>query len=102
MVLALVALSPELLATLTTLAAPVRATRRARPDLVRQTVLALCEGRFLGPRVLAALLGRRDMEGADLRKRILNPLVQEGLLLRAYPRPSDPRQAYIRAPRKPA
>jgi hypothetical protein len=44
---------------------------------------------------LASLLNRRDQGGSDLRKRILNPLVQEGRLLRAYPNANDPRQAYL-------
>lgn len=66
---------------------------------MREVVLQLCEGRFIGLRALAALLGRRDTDGSDLRKRILNPLVQEGRLQRAYPRPNDPRQAYRTAPK---
>ena len=93
------ALAPEALARLQLTALPVSSRRRAAPDQVRAAVLALCEGRYMGLRVLAALLGRRDQNGTDLRKRILNPLVQQGLLLRAYPRPNDPRQAYRRAPK---
>jgi predicted HTH transcriptional regulator len=88
------------IATLRRIAEPVSRRRRANPELVKQTVLALCEDRYLGLRVLTDLLGRRDREGSDLRKRILNPLVAEGVLLRAYPRPNDPRQAYMRAPDK--
>jgi len=76
-------------------AAPVSERLRASPELVRQTVLALCAGRYLGLRVLADLLKRRDRDGKDLRTRILNPLVAEGALLRAYPKANDPRQAYI-------
>ena len=95
---ALSALTPEALARLQQVAQPVSSRRRAVPDQVRAVVLALCDGQFMGLRVLAALLGRRDQNGSDLRKRILNPLVQQGLLLRAYPRPNDPRQAYRRAP----
>ena len=76
-------------------AAPVSDRLRASPELVRHTVLALCTGRYLGLRVLADLLKRRDRDGKDLRTRILNPLVAEGALLRAYPKTNDPRQAYI-------
>jgi len=76
-------------------AAPVSERLRASPELVRNTVLALCTGRYLGLRVLANLLNRRDRDGKDLRTRILNPLVAEGALLRAYPKANDPRQAYI-------
>ena len=97
--LALGTLTPQLLAALQQIALPVSSRRRAPPELARATVLRLCEGRYIGLRVLAALLGRRDQDGADLRKRILNPLVQEGLLLRAFPRPNDPRQAYMSAPK---
>lgn len=91
-------LSPDQLTLLRHLAEPVSGLQRAKPELVKKTVLALCEGRYLGLRVLAELLSRRDRDGADLRKRILNPLVKDGLLLRAYPRPNDPRQAYRSAP----
>lgn len=79
-------------------AAPVSDRLRASPELVRHTVLALCAGRYLGLRVLADLLKRRDRDGKDLRTRILNPLVAEGALLRAYPKANDPRQAYITSP----
>ena len=81
-------------------AAPVSDRLRANPELVRQTVLALCDGRYLGLRVLADLLKRRDRDGKDLRTRILNPLVDEGVLLRAFPKTNDPRQAYISSPVK--
>jgi len=76
------------------IAKPVSSRQRASPELVQQTVLALCTGRFIGLRVLAELLHRRDRDGADLRQRILNPLVAKGALKRAYPRANDPRQAY--------
>lgn len=84
---------PDDLARLRDLAAPVAQRKRATPALVQQTVLALCCGRYLGLRVLAQLLGRNP-DGMDLRKRILNPLVANQSLLRAYPNPNDPRQAY--------
>ena len=86
-------LAPDELARLRVLAAPVAEKERAIPELVQQTVLALCHGRYLGLRVLAQLLGRNP-DGVDLRKRILNPLVANKSLLRAYPNPNDPRQAY--------
>ena len=74
-------------------AAPVSERARANPQQVRQTVLALCDGRYLGLRVLADLLNRRD--DSDLRTRILKPLLTEGALLPAYPKANDPRQAYM-------
>jgi predicted HTH transcriptional regulator len=84
---------PDELTRLRVLAAPVAERERANPELVQQTVLDLCRGRYLGLRVLAQLLGRNP-DGVDLRKRILNPLVTNKTLLRAYPNPNDPRQAY--------
>ena len=81
------------LARLRALAEPVAERGRASPELVQQTVLALCADRYLGLRALAQLLGRNP-DGVDLRKRILNPLVARKQLHRAYPNPNDPRQAY--------
>jgi ATP-dependent DNA helicase RecG len=89
-------IAPEELTRLKILAAPVAERERATPELVQQTVLALCNRRYLGLRVLAQLLGRNP-DGVDLRKRILNPLVLNKSLLRAYPNPNDPRQAYTAA-----
>ena len=86
-------ITPEELALLHELAAPVAVRGRATPELVQETVLRLCNGRYLGLRVLAELLGR-NADGVDLRKRILNPLVISKALQRAYPNPNDPRQAY--------
>ncbi|MEJ7807544.1 MAG: RNA-binding domain-containing protein [Telluria sp.] len=91
-------LSEADIAILRQTAAPVSERLRADPELVRQVVLALCDGRYLGLRVLADLLNRRDRDGRDLRTRILNPLVAQGALQRAYPKANDPRQAYIRRP----
>lgn len=91
-------LSEAEIALLRQRAAPVSERLRAHPELVRQTVLALCAGRYLGLRVLADLLKRRDRDGKDLRTRILNPLVAEGALLRAYPKVNNPRQVYIASP----
>lgn len=51
-------LPPELQSKLLELAAPVRIKRRASPALLQQTILALCEKRYLGRRVLAHLLNR--------------------------------------------
>ena len=81
------------------LAKPVSSRQRATPELVQQTVLTLCSGRYLGLRVLSELLKRHNQEGGDLRRRILNPLVAQGALRRAYPQANDPRQAYITVPK---
>lgn len=79
---------------LESLAQPVSSRQRADPELMREVVLQLCTGRYLGVRVLAHLLNR---DQSDLVRRVLTPLVNEGRLRRAYPRPNDPRQAYIMA-----
>jgi predicted HTH transcriptional regulator len=86
------------LAHLQQVAKPVNDAKRSAPELVKQTVLALCAGRYLGLRVLSELLKRRDRDGKDLRTRILNPLVEQGALLRAFPKANDPRQGYIANP----
>lgn len=83
---------------LTVLAQPVSSRKRIDPALLQSTILALCEGRFLGPRVLAQLLNR---DIGDLRKRTLTPMVHQGLLRLAYSAPNAPRQAYTSATKPP-
>ena len=63
--------------------------------VLRATLLALCDGRYLGLRVLARVL---DRDPDDLRKRTLSVMVREGLLVAAYRTVKDPRQAYRAAP----
>ena len=82
----------ELQQLLETLAAP--AGKYAKPAVLRSCILQLCQGRFLGLRVLAHVLQRSP---DDLRKRTLKPLVAQGALLTAYQSLSDPRQAYSAA-----
>jgi predicted HTH transcriptional regulator len=77
--------------TLRELAQSVRERERVSPEMMRPVVLSLCSGCYIGLRLLSELLNR---DSDDLRKRILNPLVKEGLLRRAFRRPNDPRQAY--------
>ena len=91
-------LSAEELALLVELAKPVSSRQRATPELVQKTVLTLCSSRYLGLRVLSELLKRHNQEGGDMRRRILNPLVAQGALRRAYPQANDPRQAYTTVP----
>ncbi len=73
------------------IAQPVSTRKRVAPELLRTTILALCNGQYLGRRVLAQLLNRHP---DDLLKRFLNPLVDQQLLKSAFPSSSDPRQAY--------
>ncbi|GHU21024.1 hypothetical protein FACS189475_10220 [Betaproteobacteria bacterium] len=77
---------------LSELARPVSEHARVEPSILRETILALCTGRYLGLRVLAHVL-KHDSD--DLRKRTLKPLIVEGALSTAYPSLKDPRQAYI-------
>lgn len=84
-------LSPAELSELEAISATIRNKGRASPEVMRDTVLHLCKGRFLGLRILAKLLAR---DAADLRRRVLNPLVKDNSLQRSFPRPNDPRQAY--------
>ena len=73
------------------LAQPVSERKRVAPMLLQTTIVNLCQGRYLGRRVLAHLLKRNP---DDLLKRMLNPLVEKGRLKMAFPSSSDPRQAY--------
>lgn len=83
-------------ASLRQTASPVSQRERVKPEIMREVVITLCAGRFLGLRLLAELLNRKDFD--SLRERVLNLLVQQGLLRRAFPRPNDPRQAYTSSP----
>lgn len=85
---------PSVQDELQVLAAPVALSKHARAQVLRDTILALCIGRFLGLRVLAHVL-QRDPD--DLRKRTLTPLIQEGALRTAFSSARDPRQAYTTA-----
>ena len=78
----------ELLAT----AHDVARQGKCAKEIVEQTVLELCEGAFLTLGVLAKLLDRSE---EYLRKYVLNPMVADKRLSRAFPsKPNDPRQAY--------
>jgi predicted HTH transcriptional regulator len=82
---------PEEMAQLEFIAKPVSSRKRVSPDITRGVVLQLCTSRYLGVHVLAHLLHK---DPNDLVRRFLTPLVSEGALRRAFPRPNDPRQAY--------
>ncbi len=85
-------LDEALRAQLQKVAYSVSSQRKCGKNLVKDVVLQLCKDRFLTLAVLGDLLSRSD---EYLRKEILNPLVAEKLLERAFPsRPNDPRQAY--------
>ena len=84
-------LSHDLQRELTLMAQPVSTRSRVLSSVLHETILAMCQGRYLGRRVLAQLLNRNP---DDLLKRTLKPLVQQRRLKTAYPYSSDPRQAY--------
>lgn len=85
-------LPQELQSKLLELASPVRTKRRTSPAVLQQTILALCEKRYLGRRVLAYVLKRN---ADDLLKRTLTPMVAAKVLVPAFASASDPRQAYM-------
>ncbi len=88
------ALLPELQTMLVEMALPVSKRTRVPPSVLQETVLRLCDGRYLGLRVLAKVL-QRDPD--DLRKRALIPMVRAGTLKTAFAALNDPRQAYAAA-----
>lgn len=74
-------------------AAAVAGRERVAPDVMRRTILTLCEGRFLSAEDLGELLHRHPN---GLRQRFLTPLVAEGKLRLRHPGSSNrPDQAYI-------
>lgn len=85
------ALPPEVAAA----AARVADRTRAPVEIVRQTILTLCHGRFLSAEDLGRLLRRHP---SGLRQRFLTPMVAEGLLVLRYPGAANrPDQAYTAA-----
>jgi ATP-dependent DNA helicase RecG len=83
---------PVLWAHLEQIAAPVAGTARAKKVVVRQTILDLCNQRFIGLADLADLLGRSPV---SLRNEYLSPMVKEGILVHRFPaEPNHPQQAY--------
>jgi hypothetical protein len=89
---ALDGLDPDLRGQLEAIAAKVKGHGKVAPATSREVVAELCRARFLTIRVLSSLLNRDE---DYLRQRILNPMVQERVLERAFPQaPNDPRQAY--------
>jgi ATP-dependent DNA helicase RecG len=81
----------NLQAELRAIASPIASRGKVSTTMLREAILALCDGKYLGLRVLAHALER---DSDDLRKRTLMPMVKEGVLRSAYPTARDPRQAY--------
>jgi ATP-dependent DNA helicase RecG len=74
------------------LASRISAKARPRKEEINQAIIALCNGRYLSFRELAALLGRADAE--KFRDRYVVPMVAARLLERRYISPAHPNQAY--------
>ena len=87
-------LPASLQAELRRLGEPVSRRGKVSAPLLRDTILALCQGRYLGLRVLAQAL---DRDSDDLRKRALMPMLQEGSLQPAFSAANSPKQAYTSA-----
>ena len=70
-------------------------TQRMPPSAMRNIVIDICQDHYLTIKVIAELLGRGEKYLRDI---IINPMVEEGLIKRAFPHtPNDPRQAYTMA-----
>lgn len=89
-------LEESLLGEMKAVAAQIGGRAKVPQETMRSLVCSLCHRRFLTIKVLARLLDRQE---DYLRQRVLNPLVEEGALVRAFPTtPNDPRQAYTSVP----
>jgi hypothetical protein len=74
------------------LAQPVASKGRVGEDVVRSTILRVCEGHFLTLEQLGRLLDRNT---TALRFRFVKPLLSQGALRYRYPEsPNRPDQAY--------
>ncbi|MCK4440969.1 MAG: hypothetical protein KAU90_03125, partial [Sulfurovaceae bacterium] len=74
------------------IASPVLKSKRYSKDKLKIIVKELCEKKYLTLSVLAELLNRSE---DYIRKDVLNPMVDNQELIRAFPHtPNDPRQAY--------
>lgn len=75
------------------IAEKVRTRQRAKRELVRETILALCAQEYLNLQQLATLLGRSSAK--KLQEDYLSPLARSGLLRLRFPdTPNHPQQAY--------
>ena len=75
------------------MALPVSSKGKAKPEVVRSTLLELCSGRFLTLNELATLVNRSTV---DLRLRFIKPMVDDDKLLerRYLQQPNHEQQAY--------
>jgi ATP-dependent DNA helicase RecG len=77
---------------LLSMAEPVRSTGKTSAAVVRNTILALCRGRYLSLLDLSRLLNRRV---ESIRDSYVSPMTKEGLMEQRYPeKPNHRDQAY--------
>lgn len=85
-------LDSTLFTDLKVIASRTAGSGKVAQELMRNIIQELCAERFLTIKVLSKLLNRDE---DYLRQRLLNPMVEDGTLARAFPQtPNDPRQAY--------
>ena len=75
------------------IAIPVSSKKRiTNKEILKKTIRDLCEDKYLTIELLAQLLNKSEVY---LRKDVLNSMVENKELFRAFPKtPNDPRQAY--------
>jgi ATP-dependent DNA helicase RecG len=84
--------SSDHIESLKAIAAPVRVKSKAEPELMKEVILKICQGRYLTQQQLAEILNRSIN---TLRPNYLKKMVKEGLLELLYPdKPTHPDQAY--------
>lgn len=85
-------LNPSLRRTLRGTAYYCQVVQRVPPKVMAGLIISLCTGRYVTLKVIAELVAREEKY---LRDRIINPMIDRGQIVRAFPQsPNDPRQAY--------
>jgi ATP-dependent DNA helicase RecG len=88
-------LSADEMEILAQIAAPAGVSKKRAPEITEQTILELCQGRWLTTIELGQLMGRNP---DGLRSRFLSQMVRHGLLQLRYPdKPNHTDQAYTAA-----
>ena len=86
---------PDILSELQEIAKPVSSTGKASKELIEETIIRLCEGRYLTIDELATLLNRNKN---SLRSRHISQMIADGRLIQKYRNvPSHPNQKYTTA-----
>lgn len=89
-------IDPILQQALTAIAVKCVAYQRVSPATMSQIISEICTKRYVTLKVLSGLVRREEKY---LRDRIINPMIERGEIVRAFPHaPNDPRQAYLYQP----